>query len=146
MKLIRKKPLHLLFGCGIAVVISPLLLYRIYTGIYEYAYYRDYKTVREIKLRHICPWECNRFEADLPVKFVPEKHDAALRQRLLVAAENRKRFMIFRFADDRIRLMAFPVKRYFLSRDYRPAYYEVTDADATAKLRKLLDTCAEESD
>ena len=124
---------------GTAFIISVLLVYGVYSGIYEYIYYRDYKTVENIKLLYVYPRESDSFRIDLPVKFVPEIHNAVVRQKLLVRGENKKSFMIYRYQDNKIQLMSFPIRSYFYSNRRFHAYYEICDAAAIEKLERLLD-------
>ena len=90
MKNNQKKLWCFLVLDGTAFIISVLLVYGIYSGIYEYIYYRDYKTVENIKLLYVYPRKSDSFRIDLPVKFVPEIHNAVVRQKLLVRGENKK--------------------------------------------------------
>ena len=112
--------------------------YGICRGIYEYTYYWDYKSLQNIKLLYVYPWEHDRFEIDLPVKFVSESHEAGVVQKLLVTAENRKSFMIFRYEDNHIQLLSMPIKKYPLI-GIVTTYYDITDESAKEKLLKLLD-------
>ena len=75
---------------------------------------------------------------DLPVKFVPEGHNAGVVQKLLVTAENRKYFMIFLYEDNHIQLLKVPIRKYPLV-GFVTTYYDLTDAKSKEKLRKLLD-------
>ena len=86
----KKKIWFGILWCGAAVAALPLLLLGIYTAWYEYTFYEEYKTVEKVKLLHINNREYNRFEIDLPVKFVSNEHDADMLQLLLVRAENKK--------------------------------------------------------
>ena len=112
--------------------------YGIYRGIYEYTYYRDYKSLQNIKLLYVYPWEHDRFEISLQVEFVSSMHNAGVIQKLLVTAENGKSFMIFRFKDNHIQLMSFPIRRY-TGIGWLNAYYDITDESAKEKLLKFLD-------
>ena len=124
------------------ICLSALLMsagaYGIYCGIYKYTYYRDYKSLQNIKLLYVYPWKHDRCEMDLPVKFVPESHNAGVVQKLLVTAENRKSFMIFLYEDNHIQLLSMPIKKYPLI-GVVTTYYDLTDAKSKEKLRKLLD-------
>ena len=133
----HKKYRILLWIC-LSVLLASAGAYGIYRGIYEYTYYRDYKSVENIKLLYVYPWEHDRFEMDLPVKFVPESHNAGVVQKLLVTAENRKSFMIFRYEDNHIQLLSMPIKKYPLI-GIVTTYYDITDESAKEKLLKLLD-------
>ena len=137
MKKNQKKSRYVLYG--IAFTISVFLVCGAYSGIYEYIYYRDYKTVENIKLLYVYPWKSDSFRIDLPVKFVPTMHDAVVRQKLLVRGENKKSFMIYRYQDNKIQLMSFPIRSYFYSNRRFYAYYEICDTAAIEKLEKLLD-------
>ena len=75
---------------------------------------------------------------DLQVKFVSAMHNAGIIQKLIVQAENRKSFMIFRFDDNHIQLMSFPVQKY-IGIGWLKAYYDITDKSTKEKLLKLLD-------
>ena len=121
-----------------SVLLASAGAYGIYRGIYEYTYYRDYKSLQNIKLLYVYPWKHDRFEMDLPVKFVPECHDAGGVQKLLVTAENRKSFMIFLYEDNHIQLLSVPIKKYPLI-GFVAMYYDLTDAKSKEILRKLLD-------
>ena len=141
----KKKLWFWILWCSIAVAALTLLLYGIYMAGYEYTFYKKYKTVKSAKLLHVYNRQYQRFDIELPLKFTPDEHDADTVQMLLVQAENKKLFMIFRFADGHIQLMAFPYTRYINLKYYDGAYYTVTDSAVEEKLRKLLDTyCAEE--
>lgn len=140
--ILKNQKIKKIYYWGLLIFFVSLLVcgaaYGVCRGWYEYIYYRDFKSVQEIKLLHTYPWERDRFEADLPVKFVSEKHDGGIIQRLPVAAENRKCFMIFRFEGDHVQLMRVPVSRHFIFGWYL-AYYEITDKAAKEKLLKMLD-------
>ena len=124
------------------ICLSALLMsagaYGIYCGIYKYTYYRDYKSLQHIELLYVYPWEQDRFEIALKVEFVSAMHNTGVIQKLLVTAKNGKSFMIFRFEDNFVQLMSFPVKRY-IGIGWSKAYYNITDDDAKEKLLKLLD-------
>ena len=144
MKNFQKKIRYRFLLYGVGVILLILLGCGLYWGVYEYIYYRDYKTVKNIKLIHIYPVKHDNFKIELPVKFVSKMHDAEiLCQKILVIAENKKTYMIVRYNDDKIQLLSLPVARYFYTRKYFWAYYEIQDAAAEAKLIKLLDDCCE---
>ena len=65
-------------------------------------------------------------------------HNAGIIQKLIVQAENRKSFMIFRFDDNHIQLMSFPVQKY-IGIGWLKVYYDITDKSTKEKLLKLLD-------
>ena len=56
----------------------------------------------------------------------------------LTLQANRKSFMIFRFDDNHIQLMSFPVRKY-IGIGWLKAYYDITDKSTTEKLLKLFD-------
>ena len=133
----QKKYRILLWIC-LSVLLAAAGAYGIYRGIYEYIYCRDYKSLQNIKLLYVYPWENEPFEIALQVEFVSAMHNAGVVQKLLVQAENGKSFMIFRFDDEHVQLMSFPVRKYpGIGR--LKAYYEITDKEAKEKLLKLLD-------
>ena len=132
------KKYRILLWISLSVLLTSAGAYGIYRGIYEYTYYRDYKSLQNIKLLYVYPWEHNRFEIALPVKFVSAMHNAGIIQKLIVQAENRKSFMIFRFDDNHIQLMSFPVQKY-IGIGWLKAYYDITDKSTKEKLLKLLD-------
>ena len=132
------KKYRILLWLSLSVLLTSAGAYGIYRGIYEYTYYRDYKSLQNIKLLYVYPWDCDRCEMDLPVKFVPESHNAGVVQKLLVTAENRKSFMIFLYEDNHIQLLSMPIKKYPLI-GMVTTYYDLTDAKSREKLRKLLD-------
>ena len=140
MKKIQKtqKKYRILLWICLSVLLASAGVYGIYRGIYEYTYYRDYKSLQNIKLLYVYPWEHNRFEIALQVKFVSAMHNAGIIQKLIVQAENRKIFMIFRFDDNHIQLMSFPVQKY-IGIGWLKAYYDITDKSTKEKLLKLLD-------
>ena len=133
----QKKYRILLWIC-LSVLLVLAGTYGIYRGIYEYTYYRDYKSLQNIKLLYVYPWEHNRFEIALQVKFVSAMHNAGIIQKLIAQAENRKSFMIFCFDDNHIQLMSFPVQKY-IGIGWLKAYYDITDKSTKEKLLKLLD-------
>ena len=138
MKIVPRKLLKCSLYCSLGIIILLLLAYGVYSGIFAYTYYQDYRKVQHVKLLHIFAEEYNRCEMDLPIKFVPESHDAGVVQKLLVVAENRKSFMIFLYEDNHIQLLSMPIKKYPLI-GIVTTYYDVTDAKSEVKLRKLLD-------
>ena len=129
---------RILLWISLSVLLASAGAYGIYRGIYEYTYYRDYKSLQNIKLLYVYPWEHDRCEMDLPVKFAPESHNAGVVQKLLVTAENRKSFMIFLYEDNHIQLLSMPIKKHPLI-GIVTSYYDLTDAKSKEKLRKLLD-------
>ena len=133
-----QKKYRILVWISLSVLLASAGAYGIYRGIYEYTYYRDYKSLQNIKLLYVYPWEHNRFEIALQVKFVSAMHNAGIIQKLIVQAENRKSFMIFRFDDNHIQLMIFPVQKY-IGIGWLKAYYDITDKSTKEKLLKLLD-------
>ncbi len=132
------KKYRILRWISLSVLLASAWAYGIYRGIYEYTYYRNYRLLQNIKLLYVYPWEHNRFEIDLPVKFVPESHNARVVQKLFVTAENRKSFMILLYEDNYIQLLSMPIKKYPLI-GIVTSYYDLTDAKSKEKLRKLLD-------
>ena len=134
----NQKKYRILRWISVSVLLASAGAYGIYRGIYEYNYYRDYKSLQNIKLLYVYPWEHDRCEMDLPVKFVPQSHNAGVIQKLLVTAENRKSFMIFLYEDNHIQLLSMPIKKYPLI-GIVTTYYDLTDAKSKEKLRKLLD-------
>ena len=134
----NQKKYRILLWISLSVLLTSAGAYGIYRGISEYTYYRDYKSLQNIKLLYVYPWEHNRFEIALPVKFVSAMHNAGIIQKLIVQAENRKSFMIFRFDDNHIQLMSFPVQKY-IGIGWLKAYYDITDKSTKEKLLKLLD-------
>ena len=134
----NQKKYRILLWISLSVLLTSAGAYGIYRGIYEYTYYRDYKSLQNIKLLYVYPWEHNRFEIALQVKFVSAMHNAGIIQKLIVQAENRKIFMIFRFDDNHIQLMSFPVQKY-IGIGWLKAYYDITDKSTKEKLLKLLD-------
>ena len=132
------KKYRILLWISLSVLLASAGAYGIYRGIYEYTYYRDSKSLQNIKLLYVYPWEHDRCEMDLPVKFIPESHNAGVVQKLLVAAENRKSFMIYLYEDNHIQLLSVPIKKYPLI-GFVAMYYDLTDAKSKENLRKLLD-------
>ena len=125
-------------NAGIGAVMAGVLFYGAYRGIYEYIYYRDYKMVRSIKLRSLFDQGDDPSITELPVKFVSAMHDFKVNRRLSVRAENGKSFFILEFEDGHIQLAPIPVKRYW-GVGWLTAYYDILDAAAKEKLRKMLD-------
>ena len=134
----NQKKYRILLWISLSVLLASAGAYGIYRGIYEYTYYQDYKSLQNIKLLYVYPWEHDRCEMDLQVKFVSAMHNAGIIQKLIVQAENRKSFMIFRFDDNHIQLMSFPVQKY-IGIGWLKAYYDITDKSTKEKLLKLLD-------
>ena len=104
------------------------------------------KTVEKVKLLHIYNREYNRFEIDLPVKFVSNEHDADKLQMLLVRAENKKTFIISRFADGHIQLSPLYLTKFLNWKYLHTAHYNITDPAAEEKVRKLLDVYCKNED
>ena len=125
-------------GAGIGAVMAAMLSYGAYRGVYEYIYYRDYKSVRSIKLRHPHASGDGAKSIATSVKFVSAMHDSGLARRLLVRAENGKNFFIMEFDDGHVQLILTPAKRY-LGIGWLTAYYDIADAATEEKLRKMLD-------
>ena len=140
MKKSRKKQKtdHILLWICAAVPLIFAVGYGIYRGIYECGYYRAHKSIQEIKLSFVPHGKQKRFETLFKVKFVSEMHNAGVIQKLPVTAENGKSFMIFRFDDNHIQLMSFPVQKY-IGIGWLKAYYDITDKSTKEKLLKLLD-------
>ena len=134
----NQKKYRILLWISLSALLASAGAYGIYRGIYEYIYYRDYKSLQTIKLLYVYPWEHDRCEMDLPVKFVPESHNAGVVQKLLATTKNRKSFMIFLYEDNHIQLLSMPIKKYPLI-GIVTTYYDLTDAKIEEKLRKLLD-------
>ena len=134
----NQKKYRILLWISLSVLLVPAGTYGIYRGIYEYIYYRDYKSLQTIKLLYVYPREHDRFEIALQVKFVSAMHKSGIIQKLIVQAENRKSFMIFRFDDNHIQLMSFPIQKY-IGIGWLKAYYDITDKSTKEKLLKLLD-------
>ena len=146
MKIKQKKVWFYILWSGITTITLLLLLLGIYTAWYEYTFYEEYKTVEKVKLLHINNREYNRFEIDLPVKFVPNEHDADMLQLLLVRAENKKTFIITRFADGHIQLSPLYLTKFLNWKYLHTAHYNITDPAAEEKVRKLLDIyCKDEN-
>ena len=132
------KKYRILLWISLSALLVSAGAYGIYRGIYEYTYYRDYKSLQTIKLLYVYPWEHDRCEIALQVKFVPESHNAGVVQKLLATTKNRKSFMIFLYEDNHIQLLSMPIKKYPLI-GIVTTYYDLTDAKSKEKLRKLLD-------
>ena len=120
-----------------ALAILPLLLFGICLGVFGYVHWRDYKSVRVIRMHHIYGEERNLCEMDVPVKFVPDPHEGKVCRKLMVSAADRRPFMIFLFEDGHIQLIP-PARRGYLREKWLFAYYEITDTSAREKVRKLL--------
>ena len=146
MKMNKKKICFRILWCGIAVVTLPLLLLGVYTAWYEYTFYKEYKSAKSVRLLHVYNRKYNRFKIELPVKFVPNEHDAAMVQMLLVQAENNKIFIISRFEDGHIQLTAFPFAKFLNWKYLHAACYNITDPAAEEKVRKLLDIYCKDED
>ena len=136
MKIFGEKFRCLLIA-GSIVVLIPLLIWGVFIIGYEYTYYRDYKSVKHIKLRHIHGAEYNRFEIDLDVEFVEDRYDKTVVQLLYVQDENRKGFLIYRFEDQSIQLLKLPFRKYW-GLKYLSAFYRVSSPESVKKLQKLL--------
>ena len=132
------KKYSILLWISLSVLLASAGAYGIYRGIYEYTYYRDYKSVENIKLLYVYPWEHDRCEIALRIKFVSAMHNSVVVQKLIMQAENGKSFMVFRFGDNHIQLMSFPVQKY-IGIGWLKAYYDITDKSTKEKLLKLLD-------
>ena len=133
------KKYRILLWISLSALLASAGAYGIYRGIYEYIYYRDYKSLQTIKLLYVYPWEHDRCEIALQVKFVSAMHNSGVVQKLITQAENGKTFMVFRFDDNHIQLMSFPVQKY-IGIGWLKAYYDITDKSTKEKLLKLLDT------
>ena len=138
MKMNKKKICFRILWCGVVIAALPLLFLGVYTAWYEYTFYKEYKSAKSVRLLHVYNRKYKHFEIELPVKFVPESHDAGVVQKLLVTAENRKSFMIFLYEDNHIQLLSMTIKKYPLI-GIVTMYYDLTDAKSKEKLRKLLD-------
>lgn len=141
----KKKIWFWILWCGIAVVALPMLLYGIYMAGYEYTFYKEYKTVKQLTIFRDTPWQQNNFKITLPVKFTPEKHEEIAKQIVLVRSETQKGFLIIRYKDEVIQLLAMPV-RYLNLTHYKEACYNITDPAAKEKLIKLLDIYCKDDD
>lgn len=141
MKMLEK-PIKTYFIAALAILgigVSAVLIYAICQVVDDYIYYRDHEAIRNIRLLHVYDREYERFEIALPVKFVPTMHhNAGVRQKLIVRANDRKCFMILRFDDGRIQLIPFPIRRRWLT-GWIEVYYEITDTAAKTQFEKLLD-------
>ena len=138
MKIKRKKIWFYILWGGIIVIVLPLLLYGMYMAGYEYTFYKEYKTVKQLSVFRDTPWGMKLFKITFPVKFTAEKHEAIAKQIVLVRSETRKGFLIVRYEDEVIQLLTMPV-RYLDLKYYREACYNITDPAAEEKVRKLLD-------
>ena len=137
MKIVWKsKKTWLGIAAGIAAL--PLLLFGIYLGVFEYIHYRDYRSVRIIRLHHVYGEERALCEMDVPVEFVPSPHEGKVCRKLPVSAADRRPFMIFLFEDGHIQLIP-PARQGFLREKWLFAYYEITAPAARERVRKLLD-------
>ena len=90
----HKKYRILLWIC-LSVLLASAGAYGIYRGIYEYTYYRDYKSVENIKLLYVYPWEHDRFEIALQVEFVSAMHNAGGGAKTARAGRKREKFYDF---------------------------------------------------
>ena len=63
--------------------------------------------------------------------------DAVVLRKHFVRTGNGKSFLIFRFDDGRIQLMAFPARKY-PGIGWMTAFYDVTDAAAERRLREAV--------
>ena len=122
-----------------------LLLYGMYMAGYEYTFYKEYKTIEQLSIFRDTPWKQSCFKITLPVKFTPKKHEEVAKQIVLVRSETRKGFLIIRYKDDVIQLLAMPT-RYLDLQYYKEACYNITDPTAEEKLRKLLDIYCKDDD
>ena len=145
MKIKRKKIWFYILWSGIIVIVLPSLLYGMYVAGYEYTFYKEYKTVKQLSVFRDTPWGMKLFKITFPVKFTAEKHEAIAKQIVLVRSETRKGFLIVRYEDEVIQLLAMPA-RYLDLKHYREACYNITDPAAEEKVRKLLDIyCKDEN-
>lgn len=142
----KKKIYFWILWCGIATAALPLLLLGIYTAWYEYTFYKEYKTVKNVQLLHVYNREYKRFEIELPVKFVQNEHDSGTVQMLLVQAENKKVFIISRFEDGNIQLSPLYLTKFLNWKYLHTACYDITDQATEEKLRKLLDIYCKDDD
>ena len=132
----KSKKTWLGIAAGIAAL--PLLLFGIYLGVFEYIHYRDYKSIRVIRLHHIYGKERDLCAMDIPVKYVSAPHEGKVCRKLPVSAADRRPFMIFLFEDGHIQLIP-PARQGFLREKWLFAYYEITAPAARERVRKLLD-------
>ena len=146
MKMNKKKIWIWILWSGFAVLTLPLLLLGVYTAWYEYTFYKEYKSVKNVKLLHIYNREYNRFEIDLPVKFVPNEHDSGTVQMLLVQTENKKPFIISRLEDGNIQLSPLYLTKFLNWKYLHAVCYNITDPAAEEKVRKLLDVYCKDED
>ena len=56
MKIKRKKIWFYILWGGIIVIVLPLLLYGMYMAGYEYTFYKEYKTVKQLSVFRDTPW------------------------------------------------------------------------------------------
>ena len=145
MKIKRKKIWFYILWGGIIVIVLPPLLYGMYMAGYEYTFYKEYKTVKQLSVFRDTPWGMKLFKITFPVKFTAEKHEAIAKQIGLVRSEIRKGFLIVRYEDEVIQLLAMPA-RYLDLKHYREACYNITDPAAEEKVRKLLDIYCKDKD
>ena len=145
MKIKQKKVWFYILRSGIAVIALPLLLYGMYMAGYEYTFYKEYKTVKQLSVFRDTPWRMKLFKITFPVKFTAERHEAIAKQIVLVRSETRKGFLIVRYEDEVIQLLTMPA-RYLDLKHYREACYNITDPAAEEKVRKLLDIYCKDED
>ena len=145
MKIKRKKIWFYILWGGIIVIVLPLLLYGMYMAGYEYTFYKEYKTVKQLSVFRDTPWRMKLFKITFPVKFTAERHEAIAKQIVLVRSETRKGFLIVRYEDEVIQLLTMPA-RYLDLEHYREACYNITDPAAEEKVRKLLDIYCKDED
>ena len=145
MKIKRKKIWFYILWGGIIVIVLPLLLYGMYMAGYEYTFYKEYKTVKQLSVFRDTPWGMKLFKITFPVKFTAEKREAIAKQIVLVRSETRKGFLIVRYEDEVIQLLTMPA-RYLDLKHYREACYNITEPAAEEKVRKLLDIYCKDDD
>ena len=145
MKIKRNKIWFYILWGGIIVIVLPLLLYGMYMAGYEYTFYKEYKTVKQLSVFRDTPWGMKLFKITFPVKFTAEKHEAIAKQIVLVRSETRKGFLIVRYEDEVIQLLTMPA-RYLDLKHYREACYNITEPAAEEKVRKLLDIYCKDED
>ena len=141
----KKKIYFRILWYGIAAAALSLLLCGMYMAGYEYTFYKEYKTIEQLSIFRDTPWKQSCFKITLPVKFTPKKHEEVAKQIVLVRSEARKGFLIIRYKDDVIQLLAMPA-RYLDLQYYKEACYNITDPTAEEKLRKLLDIYCKDDD
>ena len=132
----KSKKTWVCIAAGLAAL--PLLLFGIYLGVFEYIHYRDYKSVRIIRLHHVYGEERDLCEMAVPVKYVSALHEGKVCRKLMVCAADRRPFMIFLFEDGHIQLIP-PARQGYLRKKWLCAHYEITAPAAREKVRKLLD-------